>query len=341
MPTIGIDVSNHNGTVDWTAVKNAGVKFAIIRTGYGRSGEDARFRENIKKALAAGLAVGVYHFSYALNVAGAKEEANFVLKLIKGYEIKMPVFFDFEYDTVDYAKKNGVTLGRQAFNDHAEAFCKIIEAAGYRAGVYYNKDYYNKYVDMSRLGKYVQWYAQYTSTPTFRDYAIWQYTSSGTIKGCSGRFDMNELKDTSLMAEPVKYGWCKDANGWWYRNSDGTWPKECWRQIDGDWYYFDGEGYIVQNLTWQYEGKLYTADGDGRVTAVEVKEVNGEMLECTVYEKLSDVPSYYRPALDKLIDAGLLYGKSGTGEDMVIDMGEDAVRVLVVLTRALEKGGLI
>lgn len=203
MSCFGIDVSEHNGTLNWSRLKAAGVRYAIIRGGYGRNAVDGQFRANITGALAQGIPVGIYWFSYATNSAGAKQEARKCLETIRGYEIKLPVFFDFEYDTVDYARKQGVTLGRQAFNDHAVAFCEAVKAAGYTPGVYYNYDYYNRFVDQSRLGGYVQWYAQYAAKPAISGYDIWQYSSTVTLPGCTGRFDANTMKNTALLGGGV------------------------------------------------------------------------------------------------------------------------------------------
>lgn len=197
----GIDVSEHNGNLDWAKIKAAGIKFAIIRTGYGVSHEDTQFKNNITGALAQGIPVGVYHFSYALDETGAKGEAAFVLSLLAPYKdkITLPVFFDFEYDTVDYAKKKGITLGKQAFNAHAVAFLEAVRAAGYTPGVYYNLDYKNRFVDASEVGGYVQWYAQYASKASWTGYDLWQYSSTFTISGHSCKFDIN-LADESIIA---------------------------------------------------------------------------------------------------------------------------------------------
>lgn len=197
----GIDVSEHNGTLNWAKIKASGVKFAIIRTGYGKSYTDKQFHANMKGALAQGIPVGVYHFSYALNAAGAKNEAAFVVELLAPYkdQITLPVFFDFEYDTVDYAAKNGVTLGKQAFNDHAVEFLEAVKAAGYTPGIYYNLDYKKRFVDDSRLGGYVQWYAQYASKAAWTGYDLWQYSSSHKISGHSCNFDIN-VADESVIS---------------------------------------------------------------------------------------------------------------------------------------------
>ena len=113
MATIkGIDVSKHNGTINWSKVKNDGVKFAIIRAGYGTDTIDPKFKSNIEGAIAAGLDVGIYWFSYATSESKAKVEANKCIEVLKQYKDKItyPVFFDFEYDSVSYAKKKGVSI---------------------------------------------------------------------------------------------------------------------------------------------------------------------------------------------------------------------------------------
>jgi GH25 family lysozyme M1 (1,4-beta-N-acetylmuramidase) len=197
---LGIDVSEHNGQLDWAKLKAAGIQFAIIRTGYGTSHTDNYFAANMNGALAQGIPVGIYHFSYALNETGAKNEAAFVIKLLEPYKdkITLPVFFDFEYDTVAYAKKQGVTLGKTAFNAHTVAFLEAVKAAGYTPGVYYNLDYRKNMVDTSKLGSYVQWYAQYSSNPSWTGYDLWQYSPSYQISGISGKFDVNTAPDSFL-----------------------------------------------------------------------------------------------------------------------------------------------
>jgi GH25 family lysozyme M1 (1,4-beta-N-acetylmuramidase) len=339
---IGIDVSEHNGALDWAKIKAAGIGFAIIRTGYGVSHTDNYFIHNIEGAIAQGIPVGVYHFSYALNAAGAKAEAAFVLKLLEPYKDKLalPVFYDFEYDTVSYAKKQGVTLGKEAFNAHTVAFCETIKAAGYRAGTYYNLDYLRKYVDINRVGGYVQWYAQYASTASAAGWAIWQYSSSYTIPGCSGRFDVNVLGDASLLAGTTgKYtiGWHKDSKGWWYANSTTTYYKEQWAKIKDTWYYFDKEGYMLENA-WKVEagGDTYYlgADGDMQTNMVVGLGSDGRLQPIErYYHLISELPDYYRTEVDKLVAAGKLKGKAGEGEELVLDMPESTVRVMIITNR--------
>ena len=338
----GIDVSEHNGKLDWATIKKAGISFAIVRTGYGTGYADAYFKRNIEGALAQGIFVGVYHFSYALDAAGAKNEAAFVLKLLEPYKnkITLPVFYDFEYDTVSYAKKQGVTLGKESFNSHAVAFCETIRAAGYTPGVYYNLDYTRNYVDKSRLGGYAQWYAQYAATASIDGWDLWQYSSSYTIPGCSGRFDVNVLAHSGSITNSRKYkqGWNKDDRGWWYADSSTTYYKSRWAEINGKWYYFDGKGYMLADcLCVDDNGSTYYLGTDGAMQTNVVMGLgdNGELRPIEPYcHLLSDVPSGYRAELDKLIASGKIKGKSGTGENLVLDMPLSVVRALIIIHRA-------
>ena len=336
---IGIDVSEHNGVVNWPAVKKAGIGFTVIRTGYGTSHVDKQFAANMAGAAAQGIPIGIYHFSYALTAAGAQQEADYVIKLLAAYknQITLPVFFDFEYDTVEYAKKQGVTLGKSAFNAHTVAFCERIKAAGYTPGTYYNLDYLRKYVDLDQVGGYVQWYAQYSSTASAAGYDLWQYSSSYTIPGCSGRFDVNLLENTALLRKKYTIGWHKDSKGWWYADSETSYCKDCWKQINGKWYAFDEEGYMMANQ-WKVEagGDTYYLGADGEMVTNQVVGIGADgrlqPLE-RYYHLLSDLPDYYRKEIDPLIAAGKLKGKSGEGENLVLDMSESALRAIIVLNR--------
>lgn len=338
---IGIDVSEHNGVLDWAAIKKAGIKFAVIRDGYGVSHVDNQFHANMAGAIAQGLMIGVYHFSYALDAAGAKKEAAFCLSLLEPYKAKiaLPVYFDFEYDTVDYAAKCGVTLGKSAFNSHAVAFCEAVKAAGYTPGVYYNKDYYNRMVDLSSVGGYSQWYAQYASAPSVTGYDLWQYSSSYTIPGCSGKFDVNILANSGSITNSRKYavGWHCNNKGRWYADTEASYYHDRWAKIDGKWYRFDSNGYALEDQ-WSVDnnGRCYYLGLDGAMLTNMVVGLSssGEMCPIEPYcHLLRDVPDGYRRELDKLISAGKLKGKSGSGDDMVLDMPLSALRVLIILSR--------
>lgn len=189
MSVPGIDVSTHQGTIDWKKVKNAGIEFAIIRTGYGdtlvnRSQIDSRFHENMRGALAAGLRVGAYHFSYAGTESAARQEARGALELVRGYSLTYPIFFDYEYDSDRLAGK----LSRDRLTKVALAFLQEIRSNGYQAGVYANLDFVRNRYDMPRLSGYDLWLADYNSTPHY-DCEIQQTSSDGRVNGISGAVD--------------------------------------------------------------------------------------------------------------------------------------------------------
>ena len=341
MSILGIDVSEHNGALDWAKIKASGVQFAIIRTGYGTTHVDKFFAKNMEGARAQGIPVGVYHFSYALDPKGAQKEGEFVRTILAPFrgEIFLPVFYDFEYDSVAYGKKQGVTLGKESFNSHAVAFCETVRAAGYTPGVYYNLDYARRFVDKSRVGQYVQWFAQYASSPGISDYAIWQYSSSHTIPGIPGKFDVNLLKDESLLGNSTKKyttGWHLDKTGWWYADTEQTYYHNRWAKIREKWYYFDEEGYMESNVWKLSGGDSYYLGPDGAMVTNQMVGLgsDGRLQPMEpVYHLLSDLPGYYREQMDRLIAEGKLAGKGGEGDSLVLDLPESAVRVLIILNR--------
>lgn len=190
----GIDVSKWNKEIDWDKVKNAGVEFAIIRAGYrgsttGALIEDPYFRSNMKGAAASGVEVGVYFFTQAINEVEAVEEASAVLQMIREYDLDYPIFIDTEG-----AGGNGRAddLNVETRTLVCEAFCRTIENAGYEAGVYASRNWYNNALKTERLEDYYIWLAEYRSTPLYQGYYnMWQYTSKGKIDGIEGNVDLN------------------------------------------------------------------------------------------------------------------------------------------------------
>lgn len=192
---VGIDVSKWNGEIDWDRVRNAGVEFAIVRAGYrgsvtGSLVEDPCFAANMKGAAASGVPVGVYFFTQAVNEVEAVEEASVVLQLVKEYSLDYPIFIDTEG-----AGGNGRADGLDAETRTlvCEAFCRTIENAGYKAGVYGSRNWYNNNLYTDRLDNdYCIWLAEYRSVPLYQGYyQIWQYTSKGKVDGIDGNVDMN------------------------------------------------------------------------------------------------------------------------------------------------------
>ena len=189
---MGIDVSKWNGSIDWNAVKNSGVSYVIIRCGYRGSSQgtlivDPTFQNNIKGATEAGLKVGVYFFTQAIDRVEAVEEASMVLELIKNYRISYPVFLDVEPSG---GRADGITV--ETRTEVCKAFCQTIQNAGYTAGIYANRTWLTEKIDVSQLGAYKIWLAQYASAPTYTGrYDLWQYKSTGKVSGIVGDVDLN------------------------------------------------------------------------------------------------------------------------------------------------------
>ena len=193
--SVGVDVSKWNGDIDWYALKSQGVDFAIIRVGCRgyETGEivlDDRFYEYMDGASAAGMDIGVYFYSQAIDEDEAVEEAYFVLEHIAGYYVSLPVYFDTE-DVVGGASRTDI-MATANFNLNAQAFCRTIESNGYRAGVYASGEWIRRNLDLGQLSAYEIWYAAYNDTPG-REYGfdMWQYTDSGYLAGCDTCLDMN------------------------------------------------------------------------------------------------------------------------------------------------------
>ncbi len=191
---LGIDVSKWQKEIDWDKVKNEGVDFAIIRCGYrgsvtGSLVEDPYFEQNIKGAQAAGIKVGVYFFTQAVNEVEAVEEASMVISLVRDYELQYPVFIDTEgaggngrADSLNVEERTAV----------CEAFCTTVKNAGLEAGVYASRNWYNNKLTAGTLESYAIWLAEYRSVPLYQGYyQMWQYTSKGKINGINGNVDLN------------------------------------------------------------------------------------------------------------------------------------------------------
>lgn len=190
----GIDVSKWNKEIDWESVAASGVEFVIIRCGYrgsktGSLVEDPYFRKNIEGAEAAGLKVGIYFFTQATTEVEAVEEASMALMLCRNYKLALPVFIDTE-GAGGSGRADG--LDRDTRTAVCEAFCRTIENAGFNAGVYASKNWFENNLNTENLSEYTIWLAQYSRAATYDgDYDLWQYTSAGTVEGISTRVDLN------------------------------------------------------------------------------------------------------------------------------------------------------
>ena len=193
---LGVDVSEWQGAIDWEQVAGAGMEYAIIRLGYrgttkGGLGADSYARTNYENAKAAGLQVGGYFFSQAVTPAEAVEEAEFVLEMIRDWDIQMPIVYDWEYGGEN---SRTADLDARTLTDCTLAFCQRIEEAGYEAMIYFNEDQSHKAMYLGELTDYRFWLAQYDQ---MLDYPyqvdMWQYTCTGSVPGIQGNVDINLL----------------------------------------------------------------------------------------------------------------------------------------------------
>jgi GH25 family lysozyme M1 (1,4-beta-N-acetylmuramidase) len=191
----GIDVSSHQKEIDWEAVKASGVDFAMIRIGYrgyesGILTEDPYAKANLEGAAAAGLDVGMYFFSQALNTLEAEEEAYWVLNYIKDYDITMPVVFDWEKVDSDKARTND--MDKRTLTDCSRVFLETIDLAGYTPMLYFNRNQAKYLLYLSELKDYDFWLAAYTDRMTYPyQVQMWQYTNTGYVPGVEGNCDIN------------------------------------------------------------------------------------------------------------------------------------------------------
>lgn len=187
--TKGIDVSKHQGNIDWKKVKNSKqVQFAILRAGYGReiSQKDLQFENNYKGCKENGIPCGCYWYSYALSEEEAVKEAKTFLEAVKGKVFEYPVFFDVEENAQ-------FRLGKEKVSAIIRAFLEYVEKQGYWVGLYMSTSYLNGYVEDDIKKRYAVWVAQYGSSCTYKgQYGIWQKSCKGKIDGISGDVDLNE-----------------------------------------------------------------------------------------------------------------------------------------------------
>ncbi len=193
---LGVDVSFWQGDIDWEQVAAAGMEFAMIRLGYrgttqGGLGQDSYARINYEKATAAGLQVGGYFFSQAVTVEEAVEEAQYVLEMIRDWDVQMPIVYDWEYGGADSRTAN---MDARTLTDCTLAFCAAIEEAGYEAMIYFNEDQSHKDMYLGELTGYRFWLAQYGQMLSY-PYRVdmWQYTCTGSVPGIEGNVDINLL----------------------------------------------------------------------------------------------------------------------------------------------------
>ena len=254
----GIDVSYHNGTIDWKKVKQSEVEYAIIRCGYGtndKSQDDKKWEENVKGCVDNNIPYGVYLYSYADTVEKASSEADHAIRLLQGKKLKYPVYYDLEED------KLRDKISKKTIADIAQTFCDKLSAKGYTVGIYANKDWFTNLTD-SRFNNWTKWVAQYNTVCNYRGkYDMWQCSSTGRVPGISGNVDLNY----SYSPFENSYGGNTNNGGTTTKYSDGL------NEIEGELYYFKNnridtsytglaqygnEWYYIENgkVNWNYTG---------------------------------------------------------------------------------------
>ena len=254
----GIDVSEHQGRIDWDAVKASGIDFAILRVGFGAPSfggrVDYQFNRNISECERLGIPYGVYVYSYAFDNQQAADEASMVIDCLSGHNPRLPVYYDLEDKTI-------IADGRQSgIASRAQTFCNKISSAGYKPGIYANLNWFNNILTdpVFKSGSWDHWIAQYNSQCHYTaSYSFWQYTSRGKVSGISGNVDMNyAYVDVSL------YYWQLKEGTWYYATSDGK-AYTGWLRQGGAWYWLDPSTHAMATGLHECNGSLYWFNSSG------------------------------------------------------------------------------
>jgi GH25 family lysozyme M1 (1,4-beta-N-acetylmuramidase) len=191
----GIDISSHQDEIDWEAAAADGLSFAIVRLGWrgysvGELCEDQLALSNLKAAKENGLLVGAYFYSQATTPEEAQAEAELALKVLDGFELDLPVYYDWELDTRSGSRS--ATMDHTTLTECAKAFCTTIEDGGYEAGIYFYRSLGEDTYDLDELARYDFWLSQPADRPSFsHGFTIWQYTYEGQIDGISTDVDLD------------------------------------------------------------------------------------------------------------------------------------------------------
>ena len=255
----GIDVSEHQGRIDWNAVKASGIDFAILRVGFGAPSwggrVDYQFNRNISECERLGIPYGVYIYSYAFDNQQAADEASMVINCLSGHNPRLPVYYDLEDNSI-------IANGRQTgIASRAQVFCNRISAAGYEPGIYANLNWFNNILTDSvfKSSSWDHWIAQYNSQCDYTgNYSFWQYKSNGKVPGINGNVDMNyAYVDVSL------YHWQLIDSTWYYAASNGK-AYAGWLFQSGTWYWLepDAGGAMATGLH-ECNGSLYWFNSSG------------------------------------------------------------------------------
>lgn len=297
-----IDLSKHNGTIDFARVKKAGINGVILRAGYGISTVDEKFKEYIKEAKSANLHIGAYWFGYAYTDSAAKQEAEFCLKTLKPYwgQLDLPIFYDWEYDSYNYAIKNGVTPNKTSISRWTKIFCDTIEKAGYFVGVYGNVDYMNNYYTEEIKNNYTVWIAQWATKCTYKgNYGIWQYGAetnkidSKYVDGITGIVD----KDYCYVDYPTIIR-NKGLNGYSKTNTEKNDVDKTTEYKKGD---INKDGKVdINDLEKLEHSYLYNEidkidvtvgdlNGDNKIDSSDITELKKQLIDNSTNEIKNDV----------------------------------------------------
>ena len=220
----GIDVSNFQGTIDWSQVKAAGIEFAILKVGpvYGKP--DSTFERNATECERLGIPYGVYYYSYARSVADANKEADRTLAWLGGHHPSLPIYYDLE-DSYILEDSN---FSKDKLAQIAQTFCNRMEAVGFKAGIYANLNWFNNYLNSPSLSGYDRWVAQYNWRCDYSgSYSFWQYSSGGNVPGVNGSCDMNYCFNGSYLNVDdgkmhIQYETHVSNIGWMSSKRDGS-----------------------------------------------------------------------------------------------------------------------
>lgn len=255
----GIDVSEHQGRIDWNAVKASGIDFAILRVGFGAPSwggrVDYQFNRNISECERLGIPYGVYIYSYAFDNQQAADEASMVINCLSGHNPRLPVYYDLEDNSI-------IANGRQTgIASRAQVFCNRISAAGYEPGIYANLNWFNNILTDSvfKSSSWDHWIAQYNSQCDYTgNYSFWQYKSNGKVPGINGNVDMNyAYVDVSL------YHWQLIDSTWYYAASNGK-AYTGWLFQSGTWYWLEPDvGGAMATGLHECNGSMYWFNSSG------------------------------------------------------------------------------
>lgn len=187
----GIDVSYANGRIDWRRAKDDGVHFAMIRAGFGNGHVDSEFHRNIRECNRYRVPAGAYWFSYAYTKEMARQEARYCIRELRRHRVDYPVAFDFEEDSIAYAREQGVDVTRDFVTELTKEFCDEIRRARYHAMYYSNLSDLEEFYDREKLKDYEFWLAKYSDILEVPDVDMWQHSSQGRIRGIDGYVDLD------------------------------------------------------------------------------------------------------------------------------------------------------